>query len=171
MTYAEVVVNTPLHRRVTVTEDLASEGKAADGHSPLSPTFHYAIPPELQNQARVGQLVWVPFRTRRLQGLILALSDTSPVKETKDLYEIIDPQPVLSPAQIQLARWISDYYLATLIDCVRLMLPPGIEQRAETVVELRADAPPRRNLTRQQREEASSAYSWCYRRLLRLAGR
>jgi primosomal protein N' (replication factor Y) len=142
MTYAEVVVNTPLHRRVTVAEDLASD---------LSPTFHYAIPSELQNQARVGQLVWVPFGTRRLQGLILALSDTSPVEETKDLYEIIDPQPVLSPTQIQLARWISDYYLAPLIDCVRLMLPPGIEQRAETVVELQANAPPRRNLTRQQR--------------------
>jgi primosomal protein N' (replication factor Y) len=151
MTYAEVVVNTPLHhRRVTVTEDLASD---------LSPTFHYAIPSELQNQARVGQLVWVPFGPRRLQGLILALSDTTPVEETKDLYEIIpfdlaqgrDPQPVLSPAQIQLARWISDYYLAPLIHCVRLMLPPGIEQRAETVVELRADAPPQRGLTSQQR--------------------
>jgi len=154
MTYAEVVVNTPLHRRVTVTEDLASE----EGSSPLSPTFHYAIPPELQGQARVGQLVWVPFGPRRLQGLIIALSDTSPVKETKDLYEIIpfdlaqgrDPQPVLSPVQIQLARWISGYYLAPLIDCVRLMLPPGIEQRAETVVELQADAPAQRNLTRQQ---------------------
>jgi len=150
MTYAEVVVNTPLHhRRVTVTEDLASD---------LSPTFHYAIPSELQNQARVGQLVWVPFGPRRLQGLILALSDTTPVEETKDLYEIIpfdlaqgrDPQPVLSPAQIQLARWISDYYLAPLIHCVRLMLPPGIEQRAETVVDLRADAPPQRGLTHQQ---------------------
>jgi primosomal protein N' (replication factor Y) len=143
MTYAEVVVNTPLHRKVTVTEDLASD---------LSPTFHYAIPPELQNQARVGQLVWVPFGPRRrLQALIVALSDTSPVEETKDLYEIIDSQPVLSPAQIQLARWISDYYLAPLIDCLRLMLPPGVEQRAETVVELRADAPLQRNLTRQQR--------------------
>ena len=147
MTYAEVVVNTPLHRRVAVTEELASEA----GSSPLSLTFHYAIPPELQNQVTVGQLVWVPFGPRRLQGLILALSDTSPVKETKDLYEIIDPQPVLSPAQIQLARWISDYYLAPLMDCVRLMLPPGIEQRAETMVELQADAPPQRNLTRQQR--------------------
>ncbi|MDH4135610.1 MAG: hypothetical protein OEW09_02680, partial [Anaerolineae bacterium] len=142
MIYAEVVVNTPLHRRGTVTEDLASD---------LSPTFHYAIPPELQNQVTVGQLVWVPFGPRRLQGLILALSDTSPVEETKDLYEIIDPQPVLSPVQIQLARWISSYYLAPLIDCVRLMLPPGIEQRTETVVELRADAPPGRNLSRQQR--------------------
>jgi primosomal protein N' (replication factor Y) len=152
MTYAEVVVNTPLYRRVTVTEELASEGGAADGSSPLSPTFHYAIPSELQNQATVGQLVWVPFGTRRrLQGLILALSDTSPVKKTKDLHEIIDPQPVLSPTQIELARWISNYYLAPLIDCVRLMLPPGIEQRAETVVELQADAPPQRNLTRQQR--------------------
>lgn len=147
MTYAEVVVNTPLHRRVTVTEGLASE----EGSSPLSPTFHYAIPSELQSQAKVGQLAWVPFGPRRLQGLILALSDTAPVAETRELYEIIDPQPVLSPAQIQLACWISDYYLAPLIDCVRLMLPPGIEQRAETVVELRADAPRRRNLTRQQR--------------------
>ncbi len=142
MVYAEVVVNTPLHRQVTVTEDLASD---------LSPTFHYAIPSEFQNQVRVGQLVWVPFGPRRLQGLILALSDISPVEKTKDLYEIIDPQPVLSPAQIQLARWISHYYLAPLFDCVRLMLPPGIEQRAETVVELRADAPPPRNPTRQQR--------------------
>ena len=147
MKYAEVVVNTPLHKQVRRAEDLASE----EGYSPLSPTFHYAIPSELQSQAQVGQLVWVPFGPRRLQGLILALSDTAPVEETRDLYDIIDLQPVLSPTQIQLARWLSDYYLAPLVDCVRLMLPPGLEQRAETVVELQTDALPQSNLTPPQR--------------------
>ena len=150
MKYAEVVVNTPLrHQPTAVPQDYPPEEAIA--YRPLSMTFHYSIPPRLHDEVALGQLVWVPFGPRRLQGVIMGFSDTAPVEKTKDLYEIVDPQPVLLPSQIELARWISEATLAPLINCVLLMLPPGVEQRVKLVVQLNPDAPIPDGLTPKQR--------------------
>lgn len=150
MRYAEVVVNAPVPRRVIT--GIEEEGPESE-YSPLGPTFHYSIPTPLRDEVAIGQLIQVPFRTRRLQGIVVGLTDRPPVFETRDIEEIIDPEPVLSPLQIELARWMSNYYLAPLIHCLRLMLPPGLEQRAVLTVELSESANQRirENLTREQR--------------------
>ena len=130
MKYAEVVVNTPLRRRPVASRDELAHA------SSLGKTFHYSVPLRLQDAVALGQLVWVPFGPRQLQGIILGFADTPAVEQTKDIFEIADPQPVLTPAQIELARWISQYYLAPLINCVLLMLPPGVERKVELTAEL-----------------------------------
>ncbi len=147
MTYAEVVVSTPIRRQVISGLEEDSENT----YSPLSLAFHYSIPPGLREKAAIGQLVQVPFGPRRLQGIVVGLTDRSPVPETRDIEEIVDPEPALSLVQIELARWISGYYLAPLIDCLRLMLPPGLEQRTELTVELKADVSIPSDLTPEQR--------------------
>jgi len=150
MKYAEVVVNMPVRRQVI--SDLEGEGSESE-YRPSDLTFHYSIPPHLRDEVAIGQLIQVPFGPRRLQGIVVGLTDQAPVSETKDIEEIVDPEPVLSPVQIELARWISSYYLAPLIHCLRLMLPPGLEQRAVLTVELSESANQRisENLTREQR--------------------
>ena len=109
MSYAEVAVNSPVAQRRT---------------------FSYSIPPSLDPV--VGQAVWVPFGPRVLQGIVLQLADYPEVEETRDVVGVIDPGPLVSPIQIELARWISDYYLSPLFDAVALMLPPGFERRLVT---------------------------------------
>ncbi len=148
--YAEVVVNVPLRRQVSVA---AHAGPPAPdvAYTPRPITFHYRVPPHLTDQVAPGQLVWVPFGPHQVQGVILGLSDVSPVEETRDLGVIIDPKPALTPAQIALAKWISEYYLAPLLDCLLAMLPPGIGQQVRTVVERRPDAPLPKKLTPAQR--------------------
>ena len=146
MTYAEVVVSTPIRRPVISDLEEGPENK----YSPLSRAFHYSIPPILKEKVAIGQLVQVPFGPRRLQGIVVGLSDRAPVPETRDIEEIVDPEPVLLPIQIELARWISSYYLAPLIHCLRLMLPPGLERRTELTVELKADVPIPSDLTPEQ---------------------
>ena len=150
MTYAEVVVNTPIRRRAVL--DLQEEGPGSE-YSPLGLTFHYSVPPPLEKKVAIGQLVQVPFGPRRLQGIVVGLTDWAPVLETRDVEEIIDLEPVLTSVQIELAHWMSNYYLAPLIQCLHLMLPPGLEQRAVLTVELReaADQRIRGKLTREQR--------------------
>ncbi|MFQ5875552.1 MAG: hypothetical protein ACE5JL_17385, partial [Dehalococcoidia bacterium] len=150
MKYAEVVVNTPIIRR-KIDRLYPEEEMDAEGYSPLGMTFHYSIPPHLVDEVALGQLVWVPFGPRRLQGIILAFSDKAPVTETKDLYEIADPLPVLFPHQIELARWISRYYLAPLIDVVLRMLPPGVDRKVELTAQLKPNVPIPSNLTDKQR--------------------
>jgi primosomal protein N' (replication factor Y) len=111
MKYAEVSVNSPVaqHR-----------------------TFSYAIPPGLNIEA--GQAVRVPFGERTLQGIVMELSPRPAVEETRDIIDIIEPSPLLSTAQISLARWISDYYLSPLFDAVALMLPPGFQRKTLTFI-------------------------------------
>lgn len=105
----------------------------------LQRTFHYAIPPALVDQVRLGQLAWVSFGRQRQQGIIVGFDTQSPVRQTKDLAEIAVQRPVLRPYQIELAFWISRTYLAPLFDCLTLMLPPGMLQRTFEVISLAPD--------------------------------
>lgn len=139
MRYAKVVVNTRVQPRKKLLED-QPRGEEESGSAP-GMTFHYSIPPELRDEVRVGQLVLVPFGPRRLQGVVFGFDNQSPVDETRDLYEIADPTPVLSPGQIELASWISQHYHAPLIDTVLLMLPPGVARRTRLTVRLNPDRP------------------------------
>jgi primosomal protein N' (replication factor Y) len=77
----------------------------------------------------VGHAVWVPFGPRVVQGIVFQLTEFPSVEETKEIRGLIDPRPTLYPAQIELARWISEHYLTPLFDTAALMMPPGFERR------------------------------------------
>jgi primosomal protein N' (replication factor Y) len=103
--------------------------------------FTYHLPDEMQGQLAAGCLVIVPFGTRRLYGVVVALSDKSPVPETRPVGSLVDPDPVLTPAQIALARWMSHEYLASLPECLKVMLPPGMVGHADVLITLAPEAP------------------------------
>ncbi len=66
-----------------------------------------------------------PFGARAVRGIVVGLSDSSPLQDTRDIIELISPEVMLSPGRIDLALWIADYYLSPLFDAIALMLPPG----------------------------------------------
>jgi len=111
MGFAEVCVNSPISQRRT---------------------FSYSIPPGLQ--VDIGHAVWVPFGEKILQGIVLELTEHPEVEETREIIGLVQPEPLLSPAHVLLARWISTYYLSPLFDAVALMLPPGFERKPLTFV-------------------------------------
>jgi primosomal protein N' (replication factor Y) len=127
MKYAEVAVNSPIA-------------------GPRS--FCYSIPFHLN--CRIGQAVWVPFGSKTLQGLVIELTNQPSVEDTKEIIGLISPEPLLSPAQIELALWICHYYHAPLFDTVSLMLPPGFERKLETFLCLAADSADMPDLTVEQ---------------------
>lgn len=118
MRYAELAVNSP------------------GSHS----TFCYAIPPQLDID--VGQAVWVPFGSRVIQGIVVELSDQPSVEVTKEIAETITDYPLLSPRQIELARWVSQHYLSPLFNSIALMLPPGFERKLITYFQYREGTSP-----------------------------
>ena len=131
MNYAEVAVNSPLAQR-----------KA----------FSYAIPVNMELYP--GQPVWVPFGSSLRQGIVLELTDNPSLSDTagiKEITAVIDTQTVLSSHQIQLARWISDYYLAPLFESLALMLPPGFEKNQVTFIQLVSDIVPLPSLSIDQK--------------------
>jgi primosomal protein N' (replication factor Y) len=135
--FAEVVVFSPVKP--------PAPGAAA-------PIFTYHLPDELRGRLATGSLVVVPFGPRRLYGVVVALSATSPVPETRPVESLVDPEPVLTPAQIALARWMSREYLAPLWRCLTLTLPPGVAGYADVQVELTGEVEPRDARTKAQEQ-------------------
>ncbi len=80
--------------------------------------------------------MWVPFGTRIAQGIVIELSDHPSVEVTKEIDSPITNYPLLSSVQIELARWISQYYLSPLFDAIALMLPPAFERKLVTYFRL-----------------------------------
>ncbi len=93
---------------------------------PLEASFTYRL-----NGATpvVGGRVIVPFREKRLPGIVVALHDQPPKAAAKTVLTVLDSAPVLEGELLQLGRWIADYYLAPLGEVFRTMLPLGAEFR------------------------------------------
>ncbi len=111
MKYAEVAVDAPVSH---------------------SRTFSYSIPEALHVQA--GQVVWVPFGPRTLQGVVMELTSTPAVTETRDILQPVEPGPLLEQASLDLACWISRYYFCSLFDAVSLFLPVGFKAQVRSLI-------------------------------------
>jgi len=99
-------------------------------------TFDYHLPPELEGSVQPGCLVVVPFGAQRVQGVVLRYVDMPSVHETRPVEVLLDPQPVVTGAQMELGRQLSDQTLTPLSACLDLMLPAGISQQADREYQL-----------------------------------
>jgi primosomal protein N' (replication factor Y) (superfamily II helicase) len=96
---------------------------------PLRTTFTYRIPDALDEATVTGVRVLVPFRNRAMLGVVLGRGDNPDGAGLREISEIVDLIPALSPCLIELGRWISNYYLAPIGETFRAMLPPSVEVR------------------------------------------
>ena len=133
--YAEVVVNRPILQRQKVAQAETTQIEWYEQAETRLKTFHYHLPESLKGQLKPGHLVAVPFRRQLLQGVVVALSHTSPVAETRPIEAILDPQPIFTLTQLELANWLAREYLAPLATCLNYFLPPGANRQPITVVE------------------------------------
>ena len=117
---------------------------AVDAPTGYDRTFTYSIPSSMSLSP--GHMVQVPFGPRVLPGIVFQLTLEPQVTETRDVVGIVHPEPVLSPHQLALARWVSNYYMAPLFDCSALMTPPGLRIRSRVYLTL-AQAPSEAKLT------------------------
>ncbi|NOY99151.1 MAG: primosomal protein N', partial [Chloroflexi bacterium] len=119
----------------------------------VSGVFDYHLPPDLEGLVGAGCLVTAPFGARTVQGVVLRFVEQPSVAETKAVIALLDPQPVLTAAQIALAEAMAGATLNPLAAMVGLMLPPGLSQQADTRYELRtaeSGQPPAADLSRTQ---------------------
>jgi len=105
----------------------------------ISDTYHYHLSPELAAQVKPGSLVIVPFGRQRVQGVVLRFIDTPEVAETRPVEELMDEKPALTLEQLTLVPWLAEATLSSLGDCINLMLPAGLSQRADNLVSLNPD--------------------------------
>jgi primosomal protein N' (replication factor Y) len=140
MRYVDVVVNVPIRRTfsrqyldpsdVATSEEFPTSDEAASDASPSFQLFTYELPPELEDVVRPGHLVWAPFGHQEVQGFVLAHVDAA-ARATRPISRLARPEPVLTDAQLELAKWIADYYLAPLVETIKLFLPPGLLEKRD----------------------------------------
>src|SRR5271167_181477 len=95
---------------------------------PLDATFTYRLP-ENAPEPCIGGRVIVPFREKRLCGVVTELHDRTPEFQTRCLSHVLDSTPALTPELMQLGRWIAHYYIAPIGEVFRSMLPLAAEFR------------------------------------------
>jgi len=108
----------------------------------VSGVFDYALPEEWTGQIGVGHLVVVPFGKQTVQGVVLRFVERTAAEAVKTILEPLDPQPVLTAAQIALAEHMAESTLSPLADIIALMLPPGLAQQSDTLYALRQSPAP-----------------------------
>lgn len=101
--------------------------------SPLYQLFDYLPPLEVECASiQLGVRVVVPFGRgdHKKIGVLLAISDTSDFKisKLKRVERVIDTCALLSPHDLTLLHWVSDYYHYPIGDVISLAFPTALRQ-------------------------------------------
>ncbi|MBQ9624205.1 MAG: primosomal protein N' [Treponema sp.] len=98
---------------------------------PLNQSFTYLDCENPDEKSRVGFRADLKFGNRRMTGFIINESDTlpsdCPVEESKirPILRVLDEEPLFDTEIIELARWVSHYYLCSVGEAISAMLPGG----------------------------------------------
>jgi len=91
---------------------------------PALPLLTYRVPPGMSAPAR-GARVLVPLGTRTLTGLVIATEAAAVDGDVKDVLDVLDGEAFLPGSIVELALWVSDYYLAGAGETLAAAMPPG----------------------------------------------
>jgi primosomal protein N' (replication factor Y) len=94
---------------------------------PVDSAFTYKI--DENGSAGVGQRVSAPFGRRAMTGFVVGERETLPpgleISAVKTIGRVIDKQAVFDARDVELARWMADFYLCGWGQALSAMLPSG----------------------------------------------
>ena len=85
--------------------------------------LHYCIPPDLRDQIAIGMRVLIPFRNKVTTGCLVGFLSESNIKNLKNILQIVDKKPLLTPQVVRLTKWISNYYLCSWEKTLNYVMP------------------------------------------------
>lgn len=108
---------------------------------PLPKLFTYRVPHEYNDFIQTGVRVIVPFGKKKILTAIVAHIHSTPpqVYEAKYLMEILDEEPSINEKQLELFKWMSEYYMCHLGDVINAALPAGLKLNSESKIQLNPD--------------------------------
>lgn len=109
---------------------------------PISNTFTYRVPFEMNDLLKKGIRVVVPFGKSKLQtGIIIKIHEEAPKQyQAKYIETILDEDPIITGVQFKLWNWISKYYMAPIGDVMQAALPSNFKLGSETKIILHPEA-------------------------------
>ena len=109
------------------TADMVKVAVSAAPYS-IDKPYSYLVPESLAAAAVPGVRVMVPFGrgNKESEGLILARVQEPKLPGSKALRQVLDPEPVLDKAGIDLALWMRGRYFCTAFEALKTILPAGL---------------------------------------------
>ncbi len=99
---------------------------------PLRRVFTYRIPAQLRDKIKPGARVSLPFGRRNMTGYVVGLHPDLPIdveideSKIKDIFEVMDEEPLITPEILRLTQWTADYYASFWGEMLKASLPAGI---------------------------------------------
>lgn len=109
---------------------------------PLANTFTYSIPEAMVHLISTYSRVVVPFGKKHYYtGVVTEIHNRCPEYnyEVKEVFVLLDENPIIRHTQLSFWRWISSYYLCSLGEVCRAALPTGLKLESETVVAINSE--------------------------------
>lgn len=92
--------------------------------------FDYRVPKRLEKSIEKGKRVYVPFGKGNgmRQAVVFSVdrAKSSDVENLKEIRQVLDKAPVLTPEMLELALFIKDRCFCTIFDGIKAMLPAGL---------------------------------------------
>ena len=93
----------------------------------IADAYTYRVPSNMPTPL-AGMRVLVPLGKKTITGIVYRLheGDLPASVKVRDIVDIIDTQPVVTPHQLHLWQWMAEYYMCTLGEVMAAALPAGI---------------------------------------------
>jgi len=97
---------------------------------PLDRLFDYLLPANLSDTDLIGKRALVPLGKRVMTGYIVGERVEEITDKIKPILELLDVHPVFSEKMLDFAKWISEYYMASLGETLKAALPQGMSPQS-----------------------------------------
>jgi len=93
---------------------------------PFLDPLTYSVPESFPRLPPVGARVRVPVGKRAVVGCVVGHDAALGADTTaRDIVALLDDEPYLPPAVVELCGWVADYYMAGFGDAIAAAMPPG----------------------------------------------
>lgn len=110
---------------------------------PIPNLFTYRVPRVMADGIKIGARVIVPFgkkNSRVLTAIVARLHNSPPPKyQARYILELLDDYPLITGYQLELFRWMADYYMCCVGEVMNVALPSGLKISSQSKVQYNPD--------------------------------
>lgn len=110
---------------------------------PIPNLFTYRVPRAMVESIKIGARVIVPFgkkNSRVFTAVVARLHNSPPGKyQARYILELLDEYPLISGYQLELFRWMADYYMCCVGEVMNVALPSGLKISSQSKVQYNPD--------------------------------
>src|SRR5262249_49976166 len=105
-------------------------------------TLTYSIPAELDGRVRPGHRVLAPLRSHRVTGIVTEVAERLSDEALKPVIELMEPRPLFDRQHLELMEFLSTYYMVSITEGFRSVIPAVARVESRTVYRLAATPTP-----------------------------